>query len=118
LNELLGWLETSFTELQEYTSQVAHELRAPLQLMRLQGEAHTAKMEPALAEELHEELAWLSSYEETALTIARAEQGRLELKPEAVPLKDFLSDVVEPLIRLAEAERRRLLWSYSNEASA
>ena len=39
-------------------------------------------MEPALAEELQEELARLSSYEETALTIARAEQGRLELKPE------------------------------------
>jgi signal transduction histidine kinase len=30
LNELLGWLETSFTQLQEYTSRVAHELRTPL----------------------------------------------------------------------------------------
>jgi two-component system heavy metal sensor histidine kinase CusS len=118
LNELLGRLETSFTQLHEYTSQVAHELRTPLQLMRLQVEAHTAKMEPALAEELQEELARLSSYEETALTIARAEQGRLELKPEAVPLKDFLSDVAEPFIRLAEAERRRLLWYCPKEASA
>jgi signal transduction histidine kinase len=118
LNELLGWLETSFTQLHEYTSLVAHELRTPLQLMSLQVEAYTAKMEPALAEELQEELAGLSSYEETALAIARAEQGRLVLKPEAVPLKDFLSDVVEPLIRLAEADRRRLLWSCPNEASA
>jgi signal transduction histidine kinase len=31
LNGLLGRLETSFTQLQEYTSQVAHELRTPLQ---------------------------------------------------------------------------------------
>jgi hypothetical protein len=48
----------------------------------------------------------------------RDEQGRLELKPEAVPLKDFLSDAFEPLIRLAEADWRRLLWSCPNEASA
>lgn len=44
LNELLGWLETSFTQLHEYTSLVAHELRTPLQLMSLQVEAYTAKM--------------------------------------------------------------------------
>jgi signal transduction histidine kinase len=118
LNGLLGRLETSFTQLHEYTSQVAHELRTPLQLMRLQVETHAAKMDPGLAEDLQEELARLSSYVETALTIARAEQGRLELKPEAVPLKDFLSDVVEPFSRLAEVERRRLLWSCPKEASA
>lgn len=118
LNELLGRLETSFTQLHEYTSQVAHELRTPLQLMRLQVELHAAKMEPGLAEELQEELARLSSYVETALTIARAEQCRLELKPETVPLKDFLGDVVEPFSRLATAERRRLLWSCPNEAAA
>ena len=118
LNELLGRLETTFTQLHEYPSQVAHELRTPLQLMSLQVEAYTARIEPALAEELQEELAGLASYEETALTIARAEQGRLELKPEAVLIKEFLTDVVEPLIRVAEAERRRLLWSCPNEASA
>jgi len=37
-------LETSFTQLHEYTSLVAHELRTPLQLMSLQVEAYTAKM--------------------------------------------------------------------------
>jgi signal transduction histidine kinase len=94
LNELLGRLETCFTQSHAYTSQVAHELRTPLQLMRLQVETHAAKMEPELAEELQEELTRLSSYAETALTIARAEQGRLELEPEAVTLKDLLSDMV------------------------
>jgi len=118
LNGLLGRLETSFTQLQEYTSQVAHELRTPLQLMRLQVETNAAKMDPGLAEELQEELARLSSFVETALTIARAEQGRLELKPEALALKAFVSDVVEPFSRLADAERRRLLWSCPNEAIA
>jgi signal transduction histidine kinase len=86
--------------------------------MRLQVETNAVKMDPGLAEELQEELARLSNYVETALTIARAEQGRLELKPEALGLEDFVSDVVEPFSRLADAERRRLLWSCPKEATA
>ncbi len=111
VNELLGRLELAFNHLQEYTTQVAHELRTPLQLMRLRIEANAAGMKPELAEELQEELARLTNYVETALTIARAEQGRLELMPEPLALKDFLTDMLEPFSRLAEAEERRLLWS-------
>lgn len=111
LNELLGRLETSFTQLREYSSQVAHELRTPLQLMKLQVEAQATKMDPELAEGLQEELARLSTYVETALTIARAEQGRLEIAPEKLQLNGFLADIVEPFSRLANIEKRRLLWS-------
>ncbi len=111
LNELLGRLETSFTQLRDYTSQVAHELRTPLQLMRLEVENNAAKMEPWLAEELQEELARLSNYVETALLIARAEQGGLETHSAELALKAFLEDVLEPFSRLAKAGGRRLLWS-------
>lgn len=110
-NELLGRLESSFTHLQSYTAQVAHELRTPLQLMRLRIEANAAAMDPALAEELQEEIARLSNYVEAALAIARAEQGRLELASETIDLNTFLSDNLEPFSRLAEAEGRKLLWS-------
>ena len=110
-NGLLRRLQISFKHLQDFTGQVAHELRTPLQLMRLRIEANAASMNPELAEELQEELARLSNYVETALTIARAEQGRLELKPEPVELKEFLTDVLEPFGRLANAEGRRLDWS-------
>jgi len=111
VNDLLARLELAFTHLREYTTQVAHELRTPLQLMRLRIEANAAGMNPELAEELQEELARLSNYVENALTIARAEQGRLELRPEPLALKELLTDVLEPFSRLAEAEGRRLLWS-------
>jgi signal transduction histidine kinase len=110
-NELLGRLETSFAHLQSYTAQVAHELRTPLQLMRLRIEANAAAMEPALAEELQEELARLSNYVETALAIARAEQGRLELSSEIIVVRTFLADPLELFSRLAEAEGRMLRWS-------
>ena len=109
-NELLGRLETSFAHLQSYSAQVAHELRTPLQLMRLRIEANAAAMDPALAEELQEEIARLSNYVETALAIARAEQGRLELASETIVLGMFLDDNLEPFRRLAEAEGRKLLW--------
>ena len=111
VNELLARLELAFTHLREYTTQVAHELRTPLQLMRLQIEQNAAGMNPELAEGLQEELARLTSYVETALTIARAEQGRLELQPERLQLKEFLTQTLELFSRLAEADGRRLLWS-------
>ena len=111
VNDLLARLELVFTHLRDYTTQVAHELRTPLQMMRLRIEANAAVMNPELAEELQEELARLSNYVETALTIARAEQGRLELQPEPLRLKEFLADLLEPFSRLAAAEGRRLLWS-------
>jgi signal transduction histidine kinase len=118
LNEMLGRLETSFGQLHEYTSQVAHELRTPLQLMRLQVETNAANMEPGLAEALQQELARLSNYVQNALTVARAEQGRLDIQPETVALKEFLGDMVEPFSRLATVERRRLLWSCPDNATA
>jgi K+-sensing histidine kinase KdpD len=68
-------------------------------------------MDPELAEELQEELARLTSYVETALTIARAEQGRLDVRPEPLAFKEFLADVLEPFSRLSIAGGRRLLWS-------
>ncbi|HEX5399556.1 MAG TPA: HAMP domain-containing protein [Verrucomicrobiae bacterium] len=117
-NKLLGRLDTSFTHLQSYTAQVAHELRTPLQLMRLRIESNAAAMDPALAEELQEEIAHLANYVETALAIARAEQGRLELTSETIILKTFLADTLELFSRLAEAEHRKLLWSLFSDGLA
>ena len=116
VNDLLARLEKAFTDLQEYTTQVAHELRTPLQLMRLRIDANAAGMRPELAEELQEELARLTGYVQTALTIARAGQGRLELHVAPLPLKEFLADTVELFSRLAQAENRRLLWSCPADA--
>jgi signal transduction histidine kinase len=118
LNDLLGRLQTSFVHLREYTGDVAHELRTPLQLMRLRVEGNAASMNPEFAEELQEELARLSNYVEAALTLAHAEQGRLELNLQPVPLRPFLTDLLEPFARLAEVDGRRLLWSCAEGATA
>lgn len=110
-NKLLDRIEVAFAHLQEYTTQVAHELRTPLQLLRLRIESEADTMNPLLAEELQEEIARLSRYVETALAIAQAEQGRLELASEALELGIFLADLLEPFTRLARTDGRKLLWS-------
>lgn len=115
LNQLLRRLQGSFAQLSEYTGHVAHELRTPLQLMRLRVEANVAALSPELAEELEEELARLSNYVESALTLAHAEQGRLEIALQPVAIRPFLEDVLEPFARLANADGRRLLTSCQGE---
>lgn len=110
-NKLLDRIEVSFTHLQDYTAQVAHELRTPLQLLRLRIESEAAALNPELAEELQEEIARLSNYVQTALVVAQAEQGRLELAIEVFALKPYLTDMLEPFSRLALTENRQLVWS-------
>jgi signal transduction histidine kinase len=95
INALLARLEGAFRQLTEYSAQVAHELRAPLTLLRLQVEDAAGRIEPALAESLQEELSRLSDYVDQCLLLATAEQGRLALKLERVPLRAHLRDLME-----------------------
>jgi signal transduction histidine kinase len=78
--------------------------------MRLQIESNATSMAPDLADALQDELAHLSNYVESALTVARAEQGRIDVKVEKIRLKEFLTELLEPFSRLAIADERRLMW--------
>ncbi len=106
INELLARLEGAFRQLTEYSAQVAHELRAPLTLLRLQVEDAAGRIEPALAESLQEELSRLSDYVDQCLLLATAEQGRLLLKPERVPLRDLLKELLETYELWARSQQR------------
>ncbi len=106
INALLARLEGAFQQLTEYSAQVAHELRAPLTLMRLQVEDAAGHIEPGLAESLQEELCRLSDYVDQCLLLARAEQGRLVLKLEHVPLRALLTDVLETYELWARSQQR------------
>jgi len=77
LNDMLGRLELSFSEMSEYAAKVAHELRTPLSIIRLKVEQSQGRIDAELAEELQEELLRLTHVVEQSLLIAKAEQGRL-----------------------------------------
>ncbi|HTD15202.1 MAG TPA: HAMP domain-containing sensor histidine kinase [Chthoniobacterales bacterium] len=108
INGLLSRISLSFHQLQSYSAQVAHELRAPLTIIRLKIEEAADKIEPALAEEIQTELLRLTMHVEQALLIARAEQGHLRPNPMRFDLAELLEDVAQDFRLLARDEGRQI----------
>lgn len=117
INALLERLEGAFQQLSEYSAQVAHELRTPLTLLRLKVEDAADLIEPSLAETLQEELHRLSDYVDQALLLATAEQGRLALHLERIPLAPLLEDLLETYQLWAKHEQRTLQFSAPDAVS-
>ncbi len=108
INGLLVRLDNSFRQLSQFSAQVAHELRTPLTLIRLQVEEAAGRIEPALAEPLQDELSRLSDYVDECLLLATAEQGRLPLRAESVPLRALALGMIETYELLARESARPL----------
>jgi signal transduction histidine kinase len=108
INGLLSRISLSFHQLQSYSAQVAHELRAPLTIIRLKIEEAADKIEPALAEEIQTELLRLTMHVEQALLMARAEQGHLRPNPTRFDLADLLEDVAQDYRLLARDQGRQI----------
>ena len=108
LNALLARLDGSFRQLTEFSAKVAHELRTPLTLIRLQLEEAAGRIEPVLAESLQDELSRLSDYVDQCLLLATAEQGRLTLRVESVPLRTLVLEMIETYELLARESARHL----------
>jgi signal transduction histidine kinase len=108
INALLSRISLTFHQLQNYSAQVAHELRAPLTIIRLKIEEAADKIEPSLAEEIQTELLRLTMHVEQALLIARAEQGHLRPNRLRFDLAALLEDVVQDFRLLARDQDRQI----------
>jgi two-component system OmpR family sensor kinase len=98
LNEMLDRLEAALEREREFVADAGHELRTPLALLRT--ELELALRQAATADELREAVRWssheadrLSQLAEDLLLLARADQGRLPLRIEAVDVDDLLASV-------------------------
>ncbi|EDY82753.1 histidine kinase A domain protein [Verrucomicrobiia bacterium DG1235] len=109
INALLDRIESSYDEVSNFSSRVAHELKTPLTLMRLQLEDSAKQIEPEMAESLQDELHRMEHYVEQCLLIARAEQGQLQLDFETVSINQLIQDQIEPYELLAREENRQLV---------
>jgi heavy metal sensor kinase len=99
-NSMLDRLETAFAGLQRFTADAAHELRAPLALMRAQVDVvlrrdRTPHEYRASHRALLEEIERLSRMADQLLLLARADAGALEPRSEAVDLPELLEGIVE-----------------------
>jgi two-component system heavy metal sensor histidine kinase CusS len=99
-NDMLDRLEESFGRLAEFSANIAHELRTPVNNLR--GEAEVALGKPRSAEEYRdvlgsclEECARLSRLIDSLLFLARAESPKAQVERERVDLGRELAAVQE-----------------------
>jgi heavy metal sensor kinase len=122
-NGLLERLEQAFDSLQRFTADAAHELRAPLALMRTQLEVTLRRpRSPAEHEASHRtllaEVERLSRLADQLLILARADAGTLAAERRPLDLPDLLTDVVERWRPLARERAIALRAEVPPEGSA
>jgi len=107
LNAMLARLETSFGALRRFIADASHELKTPLTVMRV-GVEHSLtdprtrpETIPALDETL-QEVRRMTELVDTLLTLARVDEGRMELHTEPVELGELAAEAHETAQMLGE----------------
>jgi signal transduction histidine kinase len=107
VNGMLARLERSFDSLHRFTADASHELKTPLQVLRVGVER--ALVHPGVPQEILESLDetlaqinQMTEMVESLLTLARADEGAVPLAMEQSDLRDILSDVAETAGMLGE----------------
>jgi heavy metal sensor kinase len=114
LNAMLDRLEKGVWAKQRLIADASHQVRTPLAVMRteldvsLRGDDLTSGAR-AVLESTREEVDRLSRTVDNLLTLAQADEGRLELLKTRVGLDEAMESATRPLLGLAAAKRVRLL---------
>jgi two-component system OmpR family sensor kinase len=114
LNAMLTRIEDGLARERRFVADASHELRTPLSLLKT--ELELALRRARSPEELEEAIRAaaestdrLTRLADDLLLLARAEQGRVPLKPERVDVVDTLASVARSFAARAEAERRQIV---------
>lgn len=97
LNDLLDRLATALERERRIVSDASHELRTPISVLRtrldvaLRGGRGPAELESVL-HDAQGDVRRLARMADDLLVLARADQGRLPLRPEPVDVQDLLED--------------------------
>ena len=108
LNAMLERIQSGVEEQQRLIADTSHELRTPLATMRseLDVSLRLDDLSPAarrVLESAREEVERLSRTVEDLLTLASADAGRLEARPERIDLADAAAQVAAAVAPLASA---------------
>jgi len=113
LNDMLARLQSAVEHERRFVADASHELRTPLALLRT--ELDLALRRPRSREELEdalrsaaEETQKLSRLADDLLLIARADEGSLPIRREALPAGDLLVEAAERFANQARTLRREL----------
>lgn len=113
LNEMLDRLQASVDRERAFLADASHELRTPLSLLKT--ELDLALHQPRSEEELRravesaaEETDRLIELADDLLVLARADQGRLPIRPTAIDVPAVLESLTEGFRARAERQQRRI----------
>ncbi len=100
LNAMMARLETSFAALRRFVADASHELKTPLTVMRAGVERaltdpRTAPEALGPLDETLQEVRRMTELVDALLTLARVDEGRLELHTEATDLRALVAEVYE-----------------------
>ncbi len=113
LNAMLDRLERGVAEKHRLVADASHELRSPLAAMRseldvsLHGDDLSSEAR-AVLESTREEVDRMTRIVENLLTLARVDEGKLELLTRSVDLREAIEAAARPLTWLADSKGVRL----------
>lgn len=106
-NDMIGRLQASFAQIQQFSADASHELRTPLTIMRGEIEvalrnARLPRATRQLLKSVHVELVRLSSIVDSLMTLVNSDSGRLVFTFESVALGRMIEDLYEDAKLLAK----------------
>ncbi len=113
INEMIGRLERSFSEIRRFTADASHEIRTPLTAIRTESEV-ALRNPRSVSEYQHllgsilEECDRLGRLTDQLLTLAREDAGARRAAPEVLDLAGLVSEVAETLRPVADNKGLRL----------
>ena len=112
-NDTLSRLESSFDQMERFTSDVSHELRTPLTAIRSVGEVglRERRDERAYREiigSMLEEVDRLVCLIARILTLSRVDSGQAKLSNDVIDVRELADDVAAQLGVLAEEKRQTI----------
>jgi two-component system OmpR family sensor kinase len=114
LNAMLARIERAFERERAFSAVASHELRTPLAILKTELElaskrGRTREELEAAIDSAADETERLVRLAEDLLLVARADQGRLPLKPEPVQIAALAQRVTRLFAHRAEADDRSLM---------
>ncbi len=114
-NQLLKRLEDAFRQQQQLLSNISHELKTPLTILRTHWEAEISntRLPQATREKLVgdiEELARLSKMVDDLSLLSRSMEDLTNLNKAKLDLSELLGNLVHDMEMLAEAKEQTLVW--------
>jgi signal transduction histidine kinase len=113
LNAMLDRVEAAVTRERRVVSDASHELRTPLTTLRaevdlaLLGDREKAELRAAL-ESASEEAKRMTRLADDLLVLARADQGRLPVRPQQLAVRELLVEAAARARAGAEVKRRSI----------